>query len=244
MSRKSYWDTDSYYEQPTAAELKRNATDTMKKAKARGKVLHPIKVDGLRISNSWWGSAWCENLERYADYDNRLERGRRYLRTGSVIDLQIEKGKVFAKVQGRKKTPYKVEVRISPVNEERMQRIMDACGSQIENLDLLLKGKFPKEMKEIFLEKGGLFPTPAEISFNCSCPDWALMCKHVAAVLYGIAVRFDEDPLLFFLLRGIDVDRFVQVTLENSVESMLANIDVQSDRIIQTDGWEKLFGVL
>jgi len=137
-----------------------------------------------------------------------------------------------------------VEVRISPVNEERMQRIMDACGTQIENLDLLLKGNFPEEMKEVFLEKDGLFPTPAEISFNCSCPDWALMCKHVAAVLYGIAVRFDEDPLLFFLLRGIDVDRFVQVTLENSVESMLANIDVQSDRIIQSDGWEELFGVL
>ena len=99
-------------------------------------------------------------------------------------------------------------------------------------------------MKAVFLEKEGLFPTPAEISFNCSCPDWALMCKHVAAVLYGIAVRFDEDPLLFFLLRGIDVERFVQVTLENSVESMLANIDVQSDRIIQTNGWEELFGVL
>ena len=99
-------------------------------------------------------------------------------------------------------------------------------------------------LKEVFWEEGGLFPTPKEISFNCSCPDWALMCKHVAAVLYGIAVRFDEDPLLFFLLRGIDVDRFVQVTLENSVESMLANMDVVSDRIITSDDWEKLFGVL
>ena len=125
-----------------------------------------------------------------------------------------------------------------------MQAIMEQCGTQIDNLNRLLKGDFPEEMKEIFLEKDGLFPTPAEISFSCSCPDWALLCKHVAAVLYGIAVRFDEDPLLFFLLRGIDVDRFVQVTLENSVESMLANVDVVSDRIIQTCGWEELFGVL
>ena len=244
MGRKSYWDTESIYVQPTAAQLKKNVTDTVKKAKAKGKVLHPVIIAGRRIANSWWGGAWCENLERYADYDNRLERGRRYLRTGAVVDLQIEKGKVSAKVQGRKKTPYKIEIRISPVNEDRCQRIMEECGSQIDNLDRLLKGDFPAEMKEIFLETDGLFPTPREISFSCSCPDWALMCKHVAAVLYGIAVRFDEDPLLFFELRGIDVERFVQVTLENSVESMLSNADVKSDRIIYDNDWEELFGLV
>lgn len=241
---KSYWDTESYYEQPSASQLKRNAAETEKKAKAKGRVLHPVKVTGKRIANSWWGSAWCENLERYADYENRLERGRRYLRTGAVIDLQISKGKVSAKVQGRKKTPYKVEIRISPVNEEQIERIMEKCGTRIDHLDRLLKGDFPEEMKEVFLEENGLFPTPKEIAFGCSCPDWALMCKHVVAVLYGIAVRFDEDPLLFFELRGIDVDRFVCLTLENSVESMLANVNVESDRIIQNAGWEDLFGVL
>ncbi len=99
-------------------------------------------------------------------------------------------------------------------------------------------------MKEIFLGTDGLFPTPREISFSCSCPDWTLMCKHVAAVLYGIAVRFDENPLLFFELRGIDVERFVQVTLENSVDSMLSNMDVKSDRIIESDDWEALFGLV
>ncbi|MCR5283945.1 MAG: hypothetical protein K6E18_11280 [Lachnospiraceae bacterium] len=242
--RKSYWETDVFYEQPSEAMLQRNAKAAVKKAKAKGKTMHPVTVLGRRIAHSWWGSAWCENLERYADYDNRLERGRRYLRTGAVIDLQIEKGKVLAKVQGRRATPYKVEIRISPVNEEKVQNIMEACGSRIDNLDRLLKGDFPKSLKEVFLEKGGLFPTPVEISFQCTCPDWAMMCKHVAAVLYGIAVRFDEDPLLFFELRGIDVDRFIQVTLENSVESMLANVDVKSDRIIRTGGWEQLFGVL
>ncbi len=241
--KKSYWDTESFYEQPSEAQLKKNAGETAKKAKAKGRILHPVVVSGRRIAHSWWGSSWCENLERYADYENRLERGRRYLRTGSVVDLQIEKGQVHAKVQGRKKTPYKIDVRISPINEEHMQGIMEECGSRIEDLDRLLKGDFPEELKEIFLGTGGLFPTPREISFSCSCPDWALMCKHVAAVLYGIAVRFDEDPLLFFVLRGIDVDRFVQVTLENSVESMLMNTDVKSDRIIENEDWESLFGL-
>ena len=230
--------------QPSADQLRKNAGETVKKARAKGRKLHPVHVVGRRIAQSWWGSAWCENLERYADYENRLERGRRYLRTDTVIDLQIEKGKVLAKVQGRKKIPYKVEIRISPVNEDRIQQIMEECGTQIDQLDRLLKGDFPQEMKEVFLGENGLFPKPMEISFGCSCPDWALMCKHVAAVLYGIAVRFDEDPLLFFILRGIDVERFVQVTLENSVDSMLANIDVHSDRIIESTGWEELFGVL
>ena len=242
--KKSYWDTEHQYEQPSVELLQKNAGETAKKAKAKGRQLHPVLITGRKIAHSWWGSAWCENLERYADYENRLERGRRYLRSGAVVDLQIEKGKVIAKVQGRKKTPYKTEIRISPVNEEKIQRIMKECGSQIDNLDRLLKGDFPKEMKEIFMEQDGLFPAPTEISFGCSCPDWALMCKHVAAVLYGIAMRLDEDPLLFFLLRGIDVDHFVSVTLENSVESMLVNADVESDRIIKSSGWEDLFGVL
>ncbi len=240
---KSYWDTDSFYEQPSAEQIKRNVGETAKKARAKGKIMHPVKVEGRVIAHSWWGSAWCENLERYADYDNRLERGRRYLRTGAVVDLQIEKGRVLARVQGRKKTPYRIEIRISPVNEQRLQRIMEECGTQIDHLDRLLKGDFPKEMKEIFLGEEGLFPTPKEIGFSCSCPDWALMCKHVAAVLYGIAVRLDEDPLLFFVLRGIDVERFIQVTLENSVESMLANADADSDRIIREADWEELFGL-
>ncbi len=241
--KKSYWDSGEQYPQPTTEALRRNASETAKKAKAKGKTLHPVIVTKRRIAASWWGSAWCMNLERYADFENRLERGRRYLRTGAVVDLQIELGKVTARVQGRKRTPYKVEIRISPVNEDKLQMIMDQCGSRIDSLDRLLKGRFPEELKEIFIGTDGLFPTPKEISFNCSCPDWALMCKHVAAVLYGIAVRFDEDPLLFFELRGIDVDRFVQVTLENSVDSMLENQDVVSDRIISYDGWEELFGV-
>ena len=242
MSR-SYYDTEHIYEQPSEYKLRTNANETVKKANARGRKMHPVTVAGRTISNSWWGKAWCINLERYADYDSRLDRGKRYLRTGTVVDLDIDKGHVKAKVQGRRKSPYNVDIKISPVDEDKAQRIIKKCDNKIESLDMLLKGSFPEDLKDAFLGEDGLFPSPREISFRCSCPDWAIMCKHVSAVLYGIAVRFDEDPLLFFALRGLDVDHFVEVTLENSVESMLKNINVKSNRIMSDYNWEKVFGL-
>ena len=240
---RSYWNTGESYKQPNASQLQKNARQTMKKEKAKGKQLEPVVIQGRTIVKSWWGQAWCDNLERYADFESRLERGKRYVRTGAVVDLKIQKGKVLARVQGRRKTPYKVEVRISPLSEERCQHAIKQCGRKIENLERLVNGDFPKELKELFLGDKGLFPEPREISFNCSCPDWALMCKHVAAVLYGIGARFDENPLLFFDLRGIDVERFIDVTLANRVESMLVNVDTPSKRIITGGDWENLFGI-
>ena len=241
---RSYWNTGESYKQPDASQLQRNARQTMKKEKAKGKQLEPVVIQGRTIVKSWWGQAWCDNLEKYADFESRLDRGKRYVRTGAVVDLKIQKGKVLARVQGRRKTPYKVEIRISPLSEERCQNAIQQCGRKIENLERLVNGDFPKELKEMFLGDKGLFPEPKEISFNCSCPDWALMCKHVAAVLYGIGARFDDNPLLFFELRGIDVERFIEVTLANRVESMLENADASSERIITGGDWEKLFGVL
>ena len=242
--RKTYYDSEKLYEQPSETMLQHNSAATVDKAKAKGKLYEPVIVTGRKIAKSWWGQAWCQNLERYADYESRLDRGRRYLRTGTVVDLKINQGIVKAKVQGRRKTPYNVEVKISPVSEEKCQMIMRKCESRIDNLDALLKGEFPEELKEAFLGPDGLFPTPKEISFSCSCPDWALMCKHVSAVLYGIAVRFDENPLLFFTLRGIEVEHFVDVTLENSIESMLKNVNRPSDRIIAGSDWERLFSLI
>lgn len=243
MSR-NYWNTNEQYSQPDAKQLQKNAKQTLLKEKSKGKCMEPVLIQGRSIVKSWWGQAWCNNLEKYADYESRLERGKRYVRTGAVVDLKIQKAKVVARVQGRRKAPYKIEIRISPLSEARCQYAIEQCGSKIENLERLIKGDFPEELKEIFLGDQGLFPEPREISFNCSCPDWALLCKHVAAVLYGIGAKFDENPLLFFELRGIDVGRLVDVTLANRVESMLANADVMSDRIITGDNWAELFGVL
>ena len=242
MSR--YWDTDTNYSQPKTAQLQNNAKATAKRESQKGKILEPVVIKGKKIASNWWGRAWCENLEQYADYESRLDRGKRYVKTGAVIDLKIRKGKVSARVQGRRKTPYKVEIRISPLSEERCQYAISQCGEKIENLERLLQGDFSEERQNLFTGKEGLFPSPKEISFGCSCPDWALMCKHVAAVLYGIGARFDENPLLFFELRGIDVERFVDVVIEDRIESMLKHVDDPSERIIDTKNWEDLFGVL
>ena len=238
----AYWEKGTY-SQPTEEELKEKAKESVKKAKQRGAVLEPVVIRGRALAKSWWGRAWCENLERYADYDNRLDRGKRYLRSGSVIDLKIQKGNLQAKVQGTRRTPYKVEVRISPLSEEKCQGIIARCGRKIQNLESLISGTFPQELRELFSGQEGLFPTPKEISFRCSCPDWALMCKHVAAVLYGVGARLDENPSLFFTLRGIEMERFIDVTIANRVETMLANAEKPSSRILDGADLTALFGI-
>lgn len=242
MSR--YWQGEGGYSQPTTEKLQQNAAASQKKAQAKGQVWEPVIIQGRTIARSWWGQAWCRNLERYADYDSRLDRGKRYVRTGAVVDLKIQNGKIQAKVQGSRKTPYKVEVRISPVSEERCQDIISRCNRKVENLEQLLAGNFPEELKELFQEEGGLFPRPKEIGFTCSCPDWAQMCKHVAAVLYGVGARLDQQPALFFELRSIEMERFIDVALANRVEAMLANARKPSSRIITGQDLEALFGVI
>ena len=243
MAKRTYWD-ETYYPQPTEAELRRNVEQTTQKAGKKGQTLHPVILQGRTIAKSWWGKAWCANLERYADYETRLSRGQRYVRSGAVVDLQIQTGKIHARVQGTRKTPYKVEIRISPLSQQRCDEIMERCTSRVDSLENLLNGSFPEALKDVFLGEGGLFPTPREISFQCSCPDWAVMCKHVAAALYGVGARLDEDPLLFFTLRGIDSGRFVDVVIANRIESMLANVDRPSPRIIASADIPELFGIV
>ncbi len=240
---RNYWNLGTF-SQPTVEELRARAENSMKSAQKKGQVYEPvIPHKGRDICQSWWGRAWCVNLERYADFENRIERGKRYVRSGAVVDLKIRGGVVEARVQGSRKIPYKVVIRISPLSESKCQGIIERCGKRIESLEKLIAGEFPEELKELFLEKDGLFPTPIEISFNCSCPDWALMCKHVAAAMYAIGVRLDENPFYFFALRGIDVDRFIDITLENKVEEMLNQADVRTERIIENADLAQLFGI-
>lgn len=241
---KPYYSYDDTYTQPTAGEIRSRARSGATRARAKGKELHPIVLTGRTIAKNWWGVAWCNNLEQYADFASRIDRGKRYVRSGAVLDLQIQKGRISARVQGSRKVPYKVEIRISPLSEERCQQMMARCAARIENLEALTAGSFPHELQELFTGREGLFPTPREISFSCSCPDWALMCKHVAAALYGVGVRLDEDPLLFFELRGLDVHRFVDVAVANKVEAMLEHAKRPSSRIIESADLTELFGVL
>ena len=137
-----------------------------------------------------------------------------------------------------------MEINISPLKEEICEDIIEKCSSQIQNLQELVNGQFPESLKEIFLSENGLFPSQREISFNCSCPDWALMCKHVAAVLYGIGTKLDENPFLFFELRGIDVNKLVDVTIKDHVDSLLEHANMPpTDRVMDDSCIETLFGL-
>lgn len=205
---------------------------------------HPVIITGKKLANNWWGKAWDTNLESYADYENRIARGRSYVRHGAVLDMKISKGLVQASVQGSRPRPYKVSIEISPLSEVRKKEILDRCSGKIENLESLVAGKIPKDIEDVFVGKNGLFPSPSEIYFNCSCPDSAYMCKHVAAVLYGIGARFDEEPLLFFELRDFEVSGLIKRSVEQKLQNMLKNADVKSPRIIDDDSAKDLFGVL
>jgi uncharacterized Zn finger protein len=187
----------------TAAERRRMAERAVAALKKRGAQLSPIVIDGRRIAETFWGRAWCENLERYSDFANRLPRGRSYVRNGAVVDLQITPGKVAALVSGT--DIYHVEVTVSAVPAARWSSICRDCAGEIDSLVALLQGKLSEPMMARLCEAhAGLFPSPREIVFTCSCPDRATMCKHVAAVLYGIGARLDREPELLFILRKVD----------------------------------------
>src|ERR1700681_2625511 len=179
------------------------AARELEKRRKKGPVVSPVTVEGRTIVKTFWGKSWCANLERYSDFANRLPRGRTYVRNGSVIDLQVGPGCVTALVSGS--SIYDVRVTVGPVPRARWSAICRDCSGGIDSLIELLQGRFSKGvMTRLCEEKTGLFPSPKEILFTCSCPDWASMCKHVAAVLYGIGARLDRQPELLFMLRKVD----------------------------------------
>jgi uncharacterized Zn finger protein len=182
---------------------RRQAQQELKALKTKGQSVAPVTIEGRTIAKSFWGKSWCDNLERYSDYANRLPRGRTYVRNGSVVDLQIAKGEVLAFVAGS--ALYKIKIGIAAVKRRHWRSICRDCAGSIDSLVELLQGRFAKAvMDRVCREGDGLFPSPAEIELSCSCPDWADMCKHVAAALYGVGARLDEKPELLFVLRGVD----------------------------------------
>src|SRR5579883_2003867 len=173
------------------------------KLRKDGRPVSPVEVTGRAIATTFWGKAWCDHLESYSDYANRLPRGRTYVRNGSVIDLQIAPGKVTALVSGSE--VYKIAVDIKELPAARWKAVRERCAGQIGSVLELLKGRFDKSVMAVLCDRdNGLFPAPAEISMECSCPDWADMCKHLAAVLYGVGSRLDSQPELLFVLRKVD----------------------------------------
>jgi uncharacterized Zn finger protein len=196
---------DSWGWQPyvPVAERRRKAAREIEKRRQQGHAVAPVSIEGRAIVNTFWGKAWCENLARYSDFANRLPRGRSYVRNGLVIDLQIAPGVIEASVYGS--DLYTVRVKVAPVAKVKWKAICTDCSGGIDSLVELLQGRLSKAvMERICRQSHGLFPTPAEIRLSCDCPDSAGMCKHIAAVLYGIGARFDLQPELLFRLRAVD----------------------------------------
>ncbi|CAN7781152.1 hypothetical protein LJR267_010115 [Paraburkholderia hospita] len=196
------------------AERRKKAEQLVVRAIKAGKTLSPIAPYRGAIAKTFWGKAWCDNLEHYSDDDSRLPRGRTYVRNGSVIDLQITAGKIHAQVMGS--SLYEIKIDVAACPQKQWRALSADCSSSIDSMVELLLGKLSAAVMGRICKPGtGLFPAPKDIRFGCNCLDWAVMCKHVAAVLYGIGARFDQQPELLFTLRGVDPSDLVNHTNEN-----------------------------
>ena len=234
--RRRYWDA---FAQPSTYMVGARALEAKLALKAEGLELSPVEpVRGHRIATTFWGQAWCRNLTRYSDYENRMPRGRSYVRHGSVVHLEVEPGEIHALVSGS--DLYRVTIRIEPLARKQWDAILGQCAGEIEDLVHLLRGEPPKRVMEIVTRPGdGLFPTPKEIELDCSCPDWADMCKHAAAVLYGVGVRLDHDPEQLFRLRSVDPNDLVSAVpdaAEPDEDDALAGEDLSALFGIRLEG--------
>jgi uncharacterized Zn finger protein len=234
-SRRSLWPT--YVSAAEKRELARKAVAKLKKS---GEILEPVEIQGRKIARSFWGQAWCENLEAYSDYSNRLPRGRTYVRNGSVLDLKISAGRVQAKVNGS--SLYRVDIKISALPSAAWKALVLSNSGQISTIMELLEGRISEAvMLRVTDQHTGLFPKPREISFDCSCPDIAGMCKHIAAVMYGIGHRLDERPELLFVLREVDQSELIQAA--SSSEQLLTAGRSIGHGIDEDEDLSALFGI-
>lgn len=202
----------------SVAERRRRAAKTMSSLRKKGMDVQPVEIEGRKIARTFWGEAWCEHLESFSDYANRLPRGRTYVRNGSVCHLNIAKGEVEARVAGSEL--YTVQIQIKELKAANWVAIKQRSAGKIGSLLELLQGKLSDQVMQIVTDrKEGLFPLSREISFRCDCPDWAGMCKHVAAVMYGIGARLDTSPDLLFTLRGVNHEELIAVDAEAAVSA-------------------------
>jgi uncharacterized Zn finger protein len=192
------------------AKRREKAAKKMQQLKKKGQSIQPITIQGRTITRTFWGKAWCSHIESFSDYDNRLPRGRTYVRSGSVCHLEINEGQVKAMVSGS--SLYHISIGIKPLVLEKWLTLKNTCMGKISSLLDLLSGKLSTGVMDVVCHpQNGLFPLSHDLTFDCSCPDWASMCKHVAAVLYGVGSRLDADPAQLFKLRGVNFEELIDV---------------------------------
>ena len=231
-----------YYNEYVPVAVRRaKALKKMAKLRKAGENIQPIEPFKTRmIAKSFWGKSWCKHLESFSDYANRLPRGRTYIRNGSVCHLEIGNEEAKAIVSGSEM--YKLSIYIEPLDPKKWEIIKDRCKGKIGSLIELLQGKISDEVMEIVTDsKNGLFPHPKEIRFNCNCPDWAEMCKHVAAAMYGIGVRLDTEPELLFKLRGVNHEELISI--DTAVDGITGGKRSRRRRTLQANELEDVFGV-
>jgi uncharacterized Zn finger protein len=233
-----YYDYDDDWPRTmTVAERRQQAREDMAKLGKRKRGT-PVIIEGSKIATSFWGKAWCSNLERYSDYASRLPRGRSYVRSGQVIDLQITAGKVVALVSGTEL--YETTIAIAPVKSPQWKAICRDCAGSIDSVVELLQGRLAQGVMDRVCRQGdGLFPAPREIKLSCSCPDSARMCKHVAAVLYGVGARLDQQPDLLFVLRGVDQNELIA----GAGQGLTAGAAPASANVLKDGDMAALFGL-
>lgn len=226
-------------------ERRAKAERKIKQIRKKNPEIRPVVIESRgNLARTWWGKAWNRNLEGYADYHNRIGRGRSYVRHMAVIDLRISPGHVAAQVMGSRSRPYAVDIKIKPVPAKVWAAIIKDCAVELNSMQELLAGRFPRSIGERFTsQKHGLFPSPAEIVFNCSCPDWAYMCKHVAAALYGVGVRLDESPELFFTLRKANIDELVAGSVRGAKDELLSRAGQRGGAALDTADLSDMFGI-
>ena len=233
-----------YFEYVPVSEKIARAKAALDKLRKKMPDIKPITISGRKLARTWWGEAWNSNLESYRDYAYRLERGRGYVRHGCILHLVVNSGHIEALVQGSRQKPYEIKISIDPLSEKVWNAITQTCKGQIGSMQELLIGKFPKALSELFTQKGnGLFPSPKEIKLSCSCPDYASMCKHVSAVMYGIGARLDEDPSLFFLLRNVNISDLISEAITQKSDELLTKAGRKSRRAIASDDLSAMFGI-
>ncbi len=230
----AYWEVFPRY--ISVAERQAKAKKEMEKLRKQGREIQPVAIEGRTIACSFWGKGWCQHLESFSDYDNRLPRGRSYVRNGSVCHLEIKAGLIEAMVCGS--SLYKIKIKIDPLGKTEWEAVKNKCRGQIGSLLELLQGRLSDKVMAVVSDREhGLFPHPGEIDLNCSCPDWADMCKHLAAVLYGVGSRLDRQPELLFILRGVDAAELI------AAEVALPVAAGAGEDALEESGLAELFGI-
>lgn len=216
------------------AKRKANALKKVNALRKKGENIQPIEISGRAIAKTFWGKAWCKHLEKFSDYENRLPRGRTYVRNGSVCHLAISEGKVEALVSGSEM--YRINIIIKPLPKDKWELIKKNCATGVSSMLELLQGKLSEQVMQAVTDTdGGMFPLPSEISLDCNCPDWAELCKHLAAVLYGVGARLDESPELLFKLRKVDH--------QDLISSDMSLPDINSSDTLVTGDLANIFGI-